>query len=380
MSDGADFASRADARVTVSAPPPSRSLRGVAVACCSLLAVVLATAWIHQRSTVITIDDARFVAELTTASSPCDCLVARIEVREGARVSTGQPLVSLDAGDARLARIEAQEQVLATRAEIELLDRQAAQLRLANSSDEAEAVASAALADSLEATVRESLRVAATKLERALKLRRSQMLSDADVDRVRLDWLEARRDAQVASGQKQAAVIARSRLGERRMQLGIKEAEIAARRRGLAAQQAHAARLALFEERLLVRAPTDAVIDRVFVRKGDRTSEGRRLLLMHDPASVYIEANLKETDLRYVRIGMPVEIRVDAFPERSLAGEVEGIGAVTTAQFSLLPAVTPPGSFVKLTQRVPLRIRVNPKGIDVRPGMQVELLLPRTSR
>lgn len=379
MSDGDDSSPRAAMHDGTPAAARVRSPRSAAVSAFGLLALVLAGAWMYLRSTVINIDDARFVAEMTNASSPCDCLVDGLKVREGARVAKGQALVSLDSGDARLARSEAEEQVMATRANIGLLERQAAQLRLANSGDEAEFSASAATADSLEATARESMQVAATKLDRATKLRQARMLSDADVDRVRSEWLDARRNFQVASGQKQAAAIARGRLGENRLALSIKEAEIAVQRRELAAQQAHEARLALFEQRLVVRAPFDAVVDRVFARQGDRTSPGRRLLLIHDPASVYVEANVKETDLRYVRVGMPVEIRVDAFPGRVLTGEVEGIGAATTAQFSLLPAVTPPGSFVKLTQKLPVRISVDARQIEARPGMQVELRLRRES-
>jgi len=379
MSDGDDPISRATARVDAPVTPSSPPLRRAALGVGALLAVVLAATWAYQRSLTITIDDARFVADMTNAASPCECLVQGLHVHEGEHVASGQALVSLDSSDARLARIEAQEQVLATQANIELLEGQAAQLRLARSNDEADAVASTALADSLEAIARESMQVAATKLDRALKLRQSRMLSDADVDRVRSEWLEARRNLQAATGHKRESEIGRNRLAEGRLQLDTKESEIAARRRELAAQQAHAARLALFEERLIVRAPFDAVVDRVFVRRGDRTAEGRRLLLLHDPASVYVEANLKETELRFVRIGTRVDIKVDAYPDRSLVGVVEGIGAVTTAQLSLLPSVTPPGSFVKLTQKIPVRIRVNPKGIEVRPGMQVELRMRRGS-
>jgi len=83
---------------------------------------------------------------------------------------------------------------------------------------------------------------------------------------------------------------------------------------------------------------------------------------------------LKETKLTDVRVGQPVEISVDAYPDRRFTGTVERVGHVATNQFALLPNPNPSGNFTKITQRVPVRVKVDqPDDNSLRPGMMVEV-------
>ena len=94
-------------------------------------------------------------------------------------------------------------------------------------------------------------------------------------------------------------------------------------------------------------------------------------MLIHDPNNIWVEANIKETELRHLKVGMPVRLSVDAFPDHEFKGTVERIGQAATSEFALLPNPNPSGNFTKVTQRVPIRISVAQEDGMLRPGMLV---------
>lgn len=96
-------------------------------------------------------------------------------------------------------------------------------------------------------------------------------------------------------------------------------------------------------------------------------------LMMFVPDEVWITANYKETQLRDMRPGQPVEVRIDAYPDRKLTGHVDSVQAGSGTAFSLLPAENATGNYVKVVQRVPVKIVVDnwPADVPVGPGMSV---------
>ena len=115
------------------------------------------------------------------------------------------------------------------------------------------------------------------------------------------------------------------------------------------------------------------IVDKVFVDTGEYMVPGQRVLLMHNPETVSITANIKETQIRHVRVGMPVSIQVDAYPDRVFAGSVEKVGDTATSQFSLLPSTNPSGNFTKVTQRIAVKIAVDQSDNLLKPGMMAEV-------
>jgi len=106
-----------------------------------------------------------------------------------------------------------------------------------------------------------------------------------------------------------------------------------------------------------VRAPSDGVVaqsDRLQV--GQYVTASTPVLALVGTGHSWIEANFKETDLTHMKTGEPATITIDAYPGRTLTGRVESIGAGTGAEFSLLPAQNATGNWVKVVQRVPVRI------------------------
>ena len=120
-----------------------------------------------------------------------------------------------------------------------------------------------------------------------------------------------------------------------------------------------------------IRSPFNGVVSRTFIDKGEFVRPGQRLMLIHDPDNIWVEANIKETELRHLEPGMPVTLRVDAFPDHAFTGTVERIGQAATSEFALLPNPNPSGNFTKVTQRLPIRISVTQDQGMLRPGMMV---------
>ena len=113
-----------------------------------------------------------------------------------------------------------------------------------------------------------------------------------------------------------------------------------------------------------VRAPADGVISQTHrLQVGATAVTGVPVLTLVRSGTVYVEANYKETDLANMYVGQPAEIRIDAYPGLHITGHVASIGAGTGSQFSVLPAQNASGNWVKVRQRVPVRI-----SIDGNPG------------
>lgn len=109
------------------------------------------------------------------------------------------------------------------------------------------------------------------------------------------------------------------------------------------------------------------------VNPGDRVQPGQTLVSIR-PDHVWIEANFKETQLRYIRIGMPVDLYVDAYPRRVFRGRVSGFSPGTGLAASLLPPENATGNYVKVTQRLPVRIELaepNPRDTPLFVGLSV---------
>ena len=130
----------------------------------------------------------------------------------------------------------------------------------------------------------------------------------------------------------------------------------------VAAGEAQRATAELNLRRTEVRAPAAGTVsqaDRLQI--GQQIVQGLPVVTIVETASSYVEANFKETDLDDMRVGQRAEIRVDAYPGLVIEGRVASIGAGTGSEFSVLPAQNATGNWVKVTQRVPVRIAIKGK-------------------
>lgn len=108
----------------------------------------------------------------------------------------------------------------------------------------------------------------------------------------------------------------------------------------------------------VVRAPADGVIIRKISSPGEMAAPGQPMMMLLDPYSLYITANVEETKLGVVRPGQKAEVWVDAISGQKFSGRVEKIGEASLSTFSLLPAATTSANFTKVVQRIPVKIAV----------------------
>jgi len=123
--------------------------------------------------------------------------------------------------------------------------------------------------------------------------------------------------------------------------------------------------------RTMINAPVVSRVTKLSAARGNYTQPGHALMMLVPP-EVWVTANFKETQLKLMRPGQPVDIRIDAYPDRIFAGHVDSIQAGSGAAFSLLPPENATGNFVKVVQRVPVKIIFNSAlDVFVGPGMSV---------
>ncbi len=110
----------------------------------------------------------------------------------------------------------------------------------------------------------------------------------------------------------------------------------------------------------LVTAPADGWVSRLALRVGDVVQPGDNLFPFVESAIWWVEANFKETQIAAIEPGMPVSVSIDAYTDRTFDGVVESLDRASAASFSLLPAQNTTGNWVKVTQRMPVRISMAP--------------------
>jgi membrane fusion protein, multidrug efflux system len=129
----------------------------------------------------------------------------------------------------------------------------------------------------------------------------------------------------------------------------------------------------------VITAPTDGIISKKTIQNGQLVQAGQSLFSIVNDNGLYLTANFKETQIENVRVGQHVHINVDAFSDHPLNGTVESFAGATGAKFSLLPPDNATGNFVKVVQRIPVRIKLDNSDAEffnrLRPGMSAKVVV-----
>ena len=124
----------------------------------------------------------------------------------------------------------------------------------------------------------------------------------------------------------------------------------------------------LAQQRAALRAPVDGYVAKRTVQLGQRVAAGAPMMAIIPLNQVWVDANFKEVQLRKIRLGQPVKLTADVYGKKvEYAGTVAGLGAGTGAAFALLPAQNATGNWIKVVQRVPVRILLDPKELEAHP-------------
>lgn len=218
--------------------------------------------------------------------------------------------------------------------------------------------------------VRDNQQVAAGDL--LVELDPADYRSKAEAARANLALQQAQLRYAEAERNRAAALFRQDASSADRFDRAVANHEIAQAQVKLAEEQLRQAELNLGYTRVL--APSAGYVTRKSVQTGNQVKEGQPLMAIVDLDTISVVANYKETELERIRPGQEVRITVDAYPGRALRGKVDSIMAGTGVSFSLFPAENATGNYVKVVQRVPVKIVLEP-GADgehlLKVGMSV---------
>ena len=333
--------------------PPASKLP-LAVGAGALAALVLAGAYFvipgwYSEST----DDAYVTAHLTTVTAKVPAYVQTLHVDDNARVKAGELLVELDPRDYVVGVDLARANLAAAEGRRKEADNRVS------------------IADADVAQARAELDVArANAVLAAANLKRLRAVSDARaVSNERIDTAQA-----AADGTGAAVTAAQTKVRSALASADLARTEVTTAAASVAQAQAALDQAQLNLSYTKISAVQGGTIANKTVEEGNYVQPGQMLLSIV-PSTLYVIANFKETQLERIRPGQPATVHVDAFPSLRLKGHVDSLQRGTGSVFALLPPENATGNFVKVVQRVPVKILFDDPREALQwisPGMSVE--------
>jgi len=287
-----------------------------------LFVVVIALAivayyWYMGTREYVTTDDAYIDANRVSISTKVLGRIDTLTVDEGDTVHTGQVLVRLDDSDLRAQQIQAR--------------------------------ASLALALENITLANVSLEKAQMDFRRAAAQLKDNIITKEQYDHSQSELESAKARYNIAIAQSNTT----------RAQIGIIETQL---------------------RNTVIASPMNGVVSKRWVLPGDVVSPGQPVFTVYDLQNIWVTANLEETSIGILRSTDKVEVKVDAYPDVKFSGQVLQIGTNTASQFSLIPPNNASGNFTKVTQRVPVKISIQPTdgqdkshSVLLLPGMSAEV-------
>jgi membrane fusion protein (multidrug efflux system) len=341
-----------------STPPQKTSKAPIAIAVLAAAAIGAGIWWWTSRGYEST-DDAFIQADVTMVAPRVSGTVTKVYVSDNQIVAAGALLFELDAEDfkARLRQAQAnlaaaKAQALSAQADLELTRTRAP---AGVTQAQAGLAAARAQADRAKSDV--------TRYE--------ALYAKDEVSKQILEQAQTNYRAMRAQADQAVAALTSARTTPE--QIAAKEAQLASAQAAEAQAQAAVDQSALQLGYTQVKAPSAGRVTRKNVQLGSQLQAGAPVLALVGNAP-WIVANFKETQLEHLRIGQPVDVKVDAYPGQHFTARVQSLQAGTGSAFSLLPAENATGNFVKVVQRVPVKLVFDPApdaALHLAPGMSV---------
>jgi membrane fusion protein (multidrug efflux system) len=418
MADVVEDLSKTQSRNLEAVPPApvtrKSPVKYIVLGMLALAAIAGTWAWFHFRDRISS-DDAQVDAHIVAIAPKISGNVTEVLVKDNQQVKAGDVLVRIDPRDyqarvdmARAALVQSQSQVITSRTMVPMTN-ESTQSNVSGASAQLED-ATAELdrarlgyeqASSSEIAVAEAnVRSKQANNERAQAdlARMKPLLDKAEISRQQYDSYQAQarvaeseltgaqeqlKSAQNNANMRKAAVAAaQSKVNlaqaqvqgsmANRKQVDVRRAETGTASAGVEAARANLAAAELMLGYTTIVAPADGVVTRKSVEPGQIVQPGQSLMTIIQLQDVWVTANFKETQLAQVRAGQRAEIHVDMYG-KSVSGHVDSIAGATGSRLSLLPAENATGNFVKVVQRIPVKILVDSNnGLILRPGMNVD--------
>jgi membrane fusion protein, multidrug efflux system len=398
-----DASKKDDAEKKKPLDPATKRRRIIIGVVVGIVVLVAGIAWWLYSRTYESTDDAQIDGHLNSIASRVGGTVRGVYVENDQPVKAGQPLVDLDPRDYEVQVAQAQatyEQAVA----LEAAEGPSVPITMTSNRStvdvDAEGVTNG---DAAVASAQHDYDSNNAKLDQAEAnnqksqsdlVRYKQLVDKGEISQSDYDQYVANAGSEAAAveASRYAAASSAKVVDERRAQLRQQQSrlsedkansprQIAIRQANVNSRQASAdSAKAQLDAALLnlsychIVAPVDGIASQRSAEIGSRISQGQQLIVIVQTAGVWTTANFKETQLRKMHVGQRVNIKVDSLDE-SFDGEIENMPAATGDRSSLFPPENATGNYVKIVQRLPVRIRFNPSQRDLdklRPGMSVE--------
>ena len=319
--------------------------------------------WFFFMRGIVFTDDARFAGHLVDIAPEINGRVIDVPVHEGMFIRQGTVVFRLDPAIPQADLNQAEAALVSARAN--LASNEALYEKAVNGSRPEEIKAAEATVKRLQ----NEEEMARLDFDRFQTLFKQTAVSQDDLDRARTAYESARQSRENAV---QNLIL---------LQQGSRKEDIAAAKAAVELARSKVAEAAAAVEnargdlaRCTVRAPFDGWVVRRWLDPGAMPLAAQPVISMFDPATLRVDANIEEKYLHDVAIGDAADITVDAYPALRLHGRVTEILRAANSEFSLIPAEGVSGTFIKVTQRVPLRIAVTaPPDLALGPGLSVEV-------
>jgi membrane fusion protein (multidrug efflux system) len=404
----------ADEEPTEVKSPARNSGRGrIKIAGFIVLVVVVVACiywWVFMRNYVST-DDAYARADSAMVSARVPGNVLKLFVDNDYAVQTGQPLIQLDTADYKVAVDRAKAALDENEADLKAAEVMVPPVNVQTSSQVESAEALLKAAQDTENQTRHNIQQARdsrsaaaadfTQAERDFKRFENLSAAGAGTERQReqaqtaYDKAKAQLraiDAQIAalesalSAASQQVSRARAQLQSARSEranvdVQLHKVESLRAKSDKSMAELEAARLNLSYCDIV--APIEGYIAQKNIQVGDRVQQGQGLMAVVPLNKIYVEANFKETQLTNVRIGQPASVSADIYPGYEFTGKVAGIRAGTGAAFSLIPPENATGNWIKVVQRIPVRIELDkppPPDHPLRVGASLDVTIDVADR
>ncbi|MCK9397259.1 MAG: HlyD family secretion protein [Methylobacter sp.] len=322
-----------------------------------LIAVPLTTGigyWLVDRQHYEATDDAYLQSNIVLISPRVQGYVTQIAVNDNQAVRQNDVLVTIDDRDYQARVIQAEANVSAEVAHIQRLRA----MKTSQHSHIETAGANIAAVQARREQIQKDLQRFQNLIDRGSAAKQS-------LDKAQS---ESRQAAAELRGSQSAASAEHNQLATLDIEITETEAHLENAKAQLSLAQ-------IDLEHTQVKAPVDGIIGNRGVQLGQLVRPGVALASLVQNGKIWVEANFKETQLQYMRLGQPVTIKVDAYPDLELTGKVDSFSPASGSEFSILPEENATGNFTKIVRRVPVKIAFDSaENIQLlRPGLSAEV-------
>lgn len=302
-------------------------------------------------------DNAQIDADISPVVARVGGYVKEIRFQDNQFVKAGDTLVILDDRDYQVRLQQAQAALAATRQNVDVSQTQVSE------------------AQTGIATAQANVAAAKVRVWKANEdfTRYQNLYNDHAITKAQFDDAKAEKEAAEA-----ALNVAETQIPVQARKVSTNRSQVGAAASNIASRQADIEFAKLQLSYTVITAPASGIVSKRNIQLGQLVQAGQTLFAVVNEKGIYVTANFKETQLEHLRVGEKVDIIPDAYSDRTIQGTVESFSGATGAKFSLLPPDNATGNFVKVVQRVPVKITLQSDTATLgllRPGMSVKVVV-----